>query len=272
MGQIGGTHSNPKLCGDSLFIADASHLYCFNSELQPIWKTPLPDGHGSLSSLTFTKDGNLCLLSYGIAFQGFQTSKSGKPFCAIYDRQMGKELNLFQVPSKKMLRDARYFDGRIYWQYTNNFYYTDEGKDNFTLIKCDTYTWDEVKSSTPNYVILNGVGVLEDSVMNVIQSDETHLVVMKQRSDINVFNGEKLEKVLPARKAFFNASLELWENDSSSPIKSYAIVHPITHKVLLSFSCQGHVEIACNGDLWVYNEEGFGVIRREQISPLIKKE
>lgn len=271
MGQIGGTHSNPKMSGDSLFIADANNLYCFNSELQPIWKTPLPDEHGSLSSLTFTKDGNLCLLSYGIAFQALKTSKSGKPFCAIYDRQTGKELSLFQVPSKKMLRDARYFDGRIYWQYTNNFYYTDEGKDSFTMIKGDTYSTDEIMSATPNFVILKGVGFLGDSVMNVIPSDETHLVAKKQGRDIIVFKGEGVEKTLPTQKAFFTVSLELWENDTPLPNKLYAIVHPITHKVLLSFSCQGKAKMACNGDLWIYNEEGFGVIRKEQISPFINK-
>ncbi len=269
-GLLGGTHSNFLQSGDSLFVADADSIYCFDSILNLIWATPFPEGYGSKSHLE--RDGNRLLLqNFGVGFQNGYIGKSGKPFMATYDCQTGQQLSFYEPTMKKKLRGGKFVPGRVYWQDYDNFYYTNEGENDTKKMDWTPKTSFQPDQTVPNHVIYDSIGVLKDGKLDFIYTDDHQVIVELYDRDVNIIDDEGNMTYLSYNRAFFNDGYELYSNNADGRVRQYLLVDPESHDVKMFFHADGHVRQGKKGDLWIFMSDGVGVIRKEQLQKYYSK-
>lgn len=258
-GQLSGTHSGWVQSGDSLFIADAENLYCFDLSLNELWHTPLPDALGSKSELRLC-DNNLYLLNFGVAFQNGLTGKYGKPFYATYDKSTGRQLQLVVPDTKSKLYDGCYVPGKIYIQDKSDLYYINEGEEKVHRIKWTPDTDIPAEYDIPEYVIYDTVYVKKDDMLVPITTNENQLVVELNDYDVNVvsLNGEVTK--YPGSQVYFHDYRNVYSTNSRKAYR-YAIVDDKTMKVRYDFVHAGYCMVLKNGDIWILDSNGIGVVK-----------
>ncbi len=125
---VTGSHSNMVIYRDSMYIADADSLYCFDKDLNENWVTALPKDLGSASALR-RDEGKLRLVNYGVCFLNYKQIRIGKPFVATYDRNTGEQLTMViddeKVKNEEFVPKGRYDfkmrDGRTIVLYGKGF-------------------------------------------------------------------------------------------------------------------------------------------------------
>ena len=104
--------------GDSLFIADADSLYCFNSDFRSIWQTALPPNSVGGSNIYWHDSCQLILLSIGEIFDNSRdgVGRLSSPFVARFDLSDGKTLSTTSINVKKNVDGMVYTDdGTMYF-------------------------------------------------------------------------------------------------------------------------------------------------------------
>lgn len=95
-----GLHSDFWSEGDSLFIADADSLYCFDTDLRSIWQTALPKDVVARSGIWNVGD-SIKLFSPGWALvKNIYRDNYTGPFAASFDIKTGKTLTTTFIDKK----------------------------------------------------------------------------------------------------------------------------------------------------------------------------
>ncbi|MBP5679800.1 MAG: hypothetical protein J6X31_01960 [Bacteroidales bacterium] len=86
---------------DSIFyFADRNNVYCFDTDLNIQWSTPLPPKYGSRSFLHLQGD-TLWMVNYGMGIKNStQVGSTGVPFFAAFDAHSGSQLMLQEMGKK----------------------------------------------------------------------------------------------------------------------------------------------------------------------------
>ncbi len=261
LGRLTGTHSRLVQSGDSLFIADAKNLYCYNLSLEEIWRTPLPEGMGSKSELKLRGD-KLYLMNFGVGYQKDFAIRTGKAFYATYDKSTGRQLQL-GVPKmdKKKLRGVRYVPGKVYLYDRPDIYYVDEGSEEAHKIEWTPKTTGMALDDMDWGVIYDTVYVKRNGMLEPLATNDQQLVVEVNDYDVNVVNiasGEVTK--YHGSQVFFHDYRNVYSTNNTKA-HSYVIVDDKTMKILYDFNYEGICGLMPNGDIWLYDNHGVGVIR-----------
>lgn len=264
IGRMTGTHSRWVQSGDSLFIADAENLYCFNLSLEEIWRTPIPDAMGSKSCLQVRGD-KLYLLNFGIGFQKGFVGRAGRVFYATYDKSTGRQLQLVVPDTNKKLYGGLYVPRKIYLQDNSDLYYIDEGGKEVHTLKWTPETNIPAEYNIPERVIYDTIYVKKDGKLEPITTNDRQLVVELNDYDVNVVNisNGKVTKY-PGSEVFFHDYRNVYSTNSRKTHR-YAIVNDKTMKIRYDFSHAGYCLVTDNGDIWLVNDYGIGVILQAKI-------
>lgn len=255
-----GTHSNIVAKGDSLFVADAENVYCFDKSLKTIWQTAIPQGMGAKSDLQ-VKDGKVCLQNYGVAFQNGIIGRCGKPFFASYDRNTGRQLAFDVAGIEKKIVGGIHVEGRTFWQTDKAFLYTDDGDSIAHEIKWKAQTDNLSDEYYPDYVICDTVGIIKDGSFQYLISDKDQLLVEVYGKDINIIRPDGNCTLLPASEAFRNRDGNVYyTNNGSDAARDFVVVDPETQKIKYTFHILGNVRQDDKGNLFVFTKQGIGFL------------
>lgn len=279
-----GMKSNWLERGDSLFIADADSLYCFNFDLNKIWSTALPKDAGSRSKIRI-KDDKIYLLNLSYAFsepfyifttgsllldlimsEAFsetEVRKSGKPFAAVYDIKDGHEVSL-TMPSdfdKKTTQGCYSDDGAIYWQSGRDIYRTDEGKNEVRKIEWKPVTKVVATKDTYNYALLDSVKYIKDGRLETVRTDADHFVVLVYGKDINVVTPEgKVELTLKPEEVYYHRRNGCYQDSEKDGMaRNYVIADEATGEIECQIRISGDVWVDKAGNIFVLTNNALGV-------------
>lgn len=262
MGRVSGTHSSWVQSGDSLFIADAENLYCFNLLLEELWRTPLPDAMGSKSELRLRGD-KLYLLNFGVGFQNGLVGRCGKPFYATYERSTGKQLQLVVPDANMKLLGGCYVPGKVYLQDKSDLYYINEGEEKVHRIKWTPNTNTQAEYDIPERVIYDTVYVKQGDALVPITTNEHQLVVELNDYDINVVDINGKVTKYPGSQVFFHDYRNVYSTNSRK-VRHYAVVDDKTMKVRYDFVHGGYCMVLKSGDIWILDDNGIGCVKSPQ--------
>lgn len=82
-----------------MYVADHEAVACIDTDLNEVWRTPLPKGLASQSEL-FIRNDTLDMLNTAVAFSGYRTRNSGKQFFASFGLNDGDQISLRCLPDK----------------------------------------------------------------------------------------------------------------------------------------------------------------------------
>lgn len=80
-----------------MYVADRDAVACIDTDLNEVWRTPLPKGLASQSNL-FIRNDTLDMLNTSVAFSGYRTRNSGKRFFASFGLHDGMQISLKCLP------------------------------------------------------------------------------------------------------------------------------------------------------------------------------
>lgn len=261
-----GMHSNWQKKGDSLFIADAENIYCYDSILRPIWRTALPAGMGSKSKIMMSGN-RIYLLNLGLAFSRGKMCQYGVPFAAAYNLTDGKQIAV-TVPKfekKRKVLSGFYTDkGVIYWQTDKGFFYGNEGDSIVNKIKWKPKSKFKSDIDRYDYVILPRVRIVRDSLLDSVSTDSDKLVVNVYGKDVNVISHDGTCSVIPVDEAYYPTECENVYSTIWIPEKPchYVVIDPCTKKILYNFLIEGLVVEDSDGNLIVTTQQGMGFHKR----------
>lgn len=257
-----GTHSNIIARGDSLFVADADNVYCFDKNLKAIWQTAIPEGMGSKSDLQIIK-GKIYLQNYGVAFQNGLIGKCGKPFSASYDIKTGKQLT-FNIPNiEKKIVGGVHVDGRTYWQTGKSFLYTDDGDSIAHELKWKAQTSNLPNEYYPNYVIYDSIGIVKDGTFQYLTTNKKQLLVEVYGKDFNIIKSDGSCDFLPASEVYSNRKGKVYYTNNgkdADTVRDFVIFDPSSLRVKYTFHLQGNVIQHSKGNVFVSTKQGIGFL------------
>lgn len=253
------THSNWLANGDSLFIADANNIYCFDHQLREIWCTPLPEGCGSFSNIRMEGE-QILMINYGVAFQDCALGRQGKSFTARFDKRTGKQLQLTIIGHTNKIKQGYYVPGRAYWQDDYSLSYTDEGSsevhriDNFKLISANP-------DNAPKFIELTDtISTLQDGHLKCICTDSTQLVVVAGEEEAYAIRSNGKFKLIPPIDVYLLNGNNLYSNDLELSQRHYVIIDPQTRKVRIGFYSPNLVKYDGKNRLYIKDKNGLGII------------
>lgn len=263
-----GTHSNIIFSGDSMFVADANHLYCLDKELKTRWMADLPSGCGSFSAIKIFGN-EIRMQNYGVAFQNSLVGRCGHPFSASFDRKTGRRTSLDMIGIKSKVIGGMMVDGRTYWQTDNHIYYNDNGDSIFHEIKWKLNTELHPQENYPDYVICDTVGVVRDGVMEYVTTDSNRIVVEVYGQDVNVVKSDGSCEFIPADKVFIADGNNVYStNNIGDKPNTFVIVDPKTRKVECTFHLRGSVTRDTKGNVYVATKQGVGFHKFKPLAQL----
>lgn len=260
-----GLHSNWLERGDSLFIADADNLYCFNRNLSCLWKTALPKGMGSRSEIKISGN-RILLLNYGVGFARRGMCEYGQPFAASYDVTDGRQLSVTLPDIKKPLVGGVYADdGRVYWQTRKDFFHSAEGDTVAYKIKFKAKSSFGWSKDVRKYVVYDSVCIVRDGALQSIKTDGRQLVVEVYGKDVNIVGLDGQVTVIPADEAYFKDVSEyvFSTNRIEGKPTHFVTVDPASGKIKYTFYLKGAVHQFDDGDILVLSEQGIGYRKNE---------
>lgn len=80
-----------------MYVADQDAVACIDTDLNEVWRTPLPKGLASNSEL-FIRNDTLDMLNTAIGFSGIRTRNTGKRFFASFSIKDGSQISLRCLP------------------------------------------------------------------------------------------------------------------------------------------------------------------------------
>lgn len=262
-----GLHSNFAFKGDSLFIADADNLYCYDLELNPIWRTPLPKEMTSKSKIRLSGN-KIYLLNFGFVFSNGNKRDRGIPFAAAYNIDDGKQISLTYPQLDKKIVDGFYTDsGRIYWQTNKGFFYCDEGDGAVKKLNWKPMTKFKSDEKNFDYIIYPDVKLVRDGQLDSITTDKNQLVIEVYGKDINVVNTNGECRLIPANEAYFQDFSDNIYSTNRVPDKrtNFVIVNPQTKKLEYFLNVDGSV-IQDKDLISVVSSQGIGFRRLTHIN------
>lgn len=254
-----GTHSGWVVNGDTLFVADAGHVYAYDRDLYPLWQTALPEGVGGFSQLR-EDGGRLMLMGFGEAFQNGVIGRCGQPFTAYYDKATGRQLAFQLVGMKEKVTGGCIVPGRTYWECDNGFYYTDEGDTTATRIAWKPKTDREPMADHPDRVICDTVGILRNDKLEFITTYRNELLVELYGKDVYRVQADGTAYMLKAEEVYFHDMDNLYSTNAE-PLRHYVLIDPVTHEVKKGFNTTGNVTVNKAGDLFIQLKNGLGIVR-----------
>lgn len=234
---ICGLHSNWIVRGDSMIIADADNIYCFDKDFKTIWQTALPQKMGAKSRIRLIGD-HIQFLNYGIGFSSSVYNLSyfsyGKPFGATYSISDGKQLSFTLPTVKNKIIGGLYTDsGRIYFQTRKGFSYCNENDSILHKIEWTPQIESETKEDVSGKFICDSIFIIKDGFIKSIKSDDKRLVVQINKRDVNVINPEDGNCLLiPSEEVFFhNKNGVYYTSEDQNGRQNFVIVDSKTQKV-----------------------------------------
>ena len=257
-----GTHSNIIFSGDSLFVADAEHLYCLDKNLKTRWTTDLPAQCGSKSSLKIYGD-KIYMQNYGIAFQNQLVGRCGRPFTAIYDRNTGKQLSLAMIDIKKKVIGGIIVRGRTYWQTDNQFFYNEEGDSTVHEIKWKPNTTHSPQEDYPNFMICDTVKIVKNGIPENVMTNNNQLLVEVYGQDVNMIKADGSCELLPADSVYFHDIRDVYSTNNKDQANTFIIIDPKTQKIKYTIHLKGKVSQDKFGNIYVATQQGVGFHQKE---------
>lgn len=234
---IAGLHSNWIVRGDSMIIADANNLYCFDKDFKTIWQTTLPQKMGAKSRIKLIGD-HIQFLNYGIGFARRSYFSHGKPFGATFSVSDGKQLSFTLPTIKNKIMGGLYTDsGKIYFQTRKGFFYCDENDS--ILHKVEWTPQRKIKSEEmfSNNMICDSVCIVKDGLIQTIKTDDKQLIVQIDKSDVNVINMDGNCQLIPSDEVYFHTLNNIYAtNGNQNGRRNFIIVEPNNGKVKYKFS------------------------------------
>lgn len=261
-GILTGTHSNIIFSGDSLFVADAEHLYCFDKNLKERWVADLPAESGSKSTIKIFGN-QIRMQNYGIAFQNLVIGRCGRSFTATFDRNTGKQLSLEMIDIKKKVIGGLMVKGRTYWQTDNQFFYNEEGDSTIHEIAWKPNTTRAPQETHPNYMICDTVGIVKDGTFQYVITDKNQLVVEVYGQDVNVIKADGSCERIPADSVYLSDGNDVYStNNIGEEANTFIIVDRKTRKVECTLRLKGKVSRDKAGNVYVLTKQGVGFHRK----------
>lgn len=257
-----GTHSGWVVNGDTLYVADADHLYAFDRDLKPLWQTALPDGVGAFSQLR-EDGGRLMLVGFGEAFQNGYIGRCGKPFAAYYDKSSGRQLAFQLVNIKEKVTGGCIVPGRVYWEDDKGYFFTNEGDTTATRIAWKPKSLREPLPNHPDRIICDTVGVLRNGKLELITTDRNQLVVELYGKDVYLIQTDGTAQMIKAEDVYFHDLYDLYSTNAE-PSCHYVRIDPVTHRVKQGFTTTGKVSVNKSGDIFIRIKNGLGIVRNHQ--------
>lgn len=259
---LSGTHSNFISSGDSIFIADAKDLYCFDKQLNEFWETALPADAGSKSSIKLSGN-KIVLVNYGIAFQKGLLAHCGKPFIARYDRQTGKQLFLAMPDIKNKLSDGLSVQGKSYWLDDKGLMYNNDGETEVHRINWKApikIPKDPQDSYECYYWPVDTVYQYSDGSLLPIETNAHQVVVESNQEDVYILKEDGTQQIIKAEKAFFKIADNLYKNNADKQ-KTFYLTDGHSLKVQLSFKFEGNLLEDRQKILYALFPNGVGIIQ-----------
>lgn len=232
-----GTHSNWIVTGDTLIIADADSLYCFNRDLVPFWRTPLPVNEGSKTSIQLSGN-KIRLVCFGLIFARGTACKSGKPYTASFNLSDGRILSSTHPEINKKILGCAYTDGgRVFWMSDKDIFYTDECETTPHKIKWKPRTDQaHVLGRIKDYIIHDSIGIVEDDKLHIIRTDSTQLIIEINNQDVNVVGIDGTCTKILAKDAYFHDHMNIWSNNvEEDEPTNYVSFNPVLGTVSYCF-------------------------------------
>lgn len=258
-----GTHSQFLRVKDRLFIADAKIVYCYDLDLNPIWKTALPEGYGANSHLKRIGD-ELELTCIGEAFEGGLYGRYGRVFSASYDLTSGKQKSLIVPAISKKITAALSVKEGTYWQSDNQLFYSAKGDTAVTKINWKPKDTREYDAEVTSRAMCDTIYTYKDHQLTPIVSDDNTLIVELYGQDVYLVHQDGSYEKIDAYDAFFKDAKMVY---SSNHVKGksderYVITDPETDKVLFSFKKSVNDEVISTIEQRVYllRPNGIGII------------
>ena len=258
-----GTHSNIIFSGDSLFVADAEHLYCLDKKLNTRWMADLPSGCGSKSTIKVFGD-QIRMQNYGVAFQDMIVARCGRPFTASFNRSTGQQTSLAMINIKQKVMGGQMVKGRTYWQTDNQFFYNNDGDSILHKIEWKPNTALLPQETHPDYLICDTVGVVRDGMLEYVTTDKKQLVVEVYGQDVNVIKLDGSCEFLPADRVFLADGNNVYStNNIGDKPNTFIIVDPKTQKIECTFHLRGKVKRDKVGNIYVMTQQGVGIHKKD---------
>ncbi len=291
---LAGIHSNPIFSGDSIFVADADSVYCFDKSLTPLWQTAIPDGMGAKSEIRLSGS-RLLLINLGVAFQNGLTGRMGTPFTATYDRATGRQLSLDRPDITKKIYGGTFTGGRAWWQTLGGFYYSDEGDTVIHKVSWKPQTNYQPDDNHPDFCIQDTVWVVGPSgAFTPLATGSNQLVVEVYGKDVNVVRPDGTCRLLSADSVYFrclhnvystnggcDCSLRTLEvtsplthnvystNGGPDRVNNFVVLNPRTKQIECTLRLKGTVARNHQGDLMAFSDQGAWFRKRQQHSTQI---
>lgn len=259
---LSGTHSNFIFSGDSIFIADAKNLYCFDKQLNEFWRTALPADAGSKSFIELSGN-KILLINFGIAFQKGLLGHCGKPFVARYDRHTGKQLFLTMPDIKTKLSDGLSVQGKTYWLDDKGLMYNNDGETEVHRIKWKApvkVSKDPQDSYECYYWPVDTAYQCSNGSLLPIITNAHQVVVEANQQDVYILKEDGSQQIIKAENAFFRLTDNLYENNADGQ-KTYYLTDGHTLKVQLTFKFKGTLLEDYQNILYAILPNGVGVIK-----------
>ncbi len=253
--------SNFLVKGDSLFIADADSLYCFNSDFRSIWQTALPPNSVGGSNIYWHDSCQLILLSIGEIFDNSRdgVGRLSSPFVARFDLSDGKTLSTTSINVKKNVDGMVYTDdGTMYLYGGNKIYYTNEN--DTTLHKIDfepdlNYVKDY---RHPGYRIHQWVSMIKDGKMERVQSNKNGFILEIDKKKFYKVYLDGHSEELPTEDVFFYDINDLYISlRNEKGINACAVVNPDTKRVIFYSKLDGDFVRDKNGSMLIRFKTGI---------------
>lgn len=260
-----GMHSNWIEKGDSLIIADADSIYCFNRNLDTIWATGLPDGKGSKSTIRISGN-TIYMLNFGIAFENGKMVNNGEPFASKFAVSDGRQLSVTFPKVEWMVTDGLYTDdGMIYLQTVKGLVSCLEGGDIPEKIKWNVRSDFEPDNNYSDFVLLDSVFVLNNGILEPVISDREKLVVEIYGKDVNVIRQDGECRFLSAADVYFHDLNSVYStNEGRDKRNHFVIVDPVTKKVIYTIYLKGVVFQDKDNNIVVGMPSGVGILPRDK--------
>lgn len=261
---LSGLHSNWIERGDSLFVADADTLYCFDHDLRDLWKAPLPEKKGSKSAIEYL-DGKIYMQNFGIAFQNGNVEKFGSPFGAVFDATDGRRLSLTMPGLDKKLIGGYYTrDGRMYWQTNKKIFYSDEGDSTAHEIRWKINVNQRPDDRHPDYIINDTVYVVNGGYLEPVVTDKSKLLVEVCEKDVHIISSDGQIGILPAEEVYFHDWDNVYStNRDKTRTSHFVIIDPKTRKIKYTFNIKGVVYQDSDGNIIASTAVGVGFLKKE---------
>lgn len=258
---ITGMHSNWIVKGDTMFIADADSIYCFNRDLNTLWQTALPSEAGAKSKISIKGD-RIQMLNYGVAFQDGYIFDYGKPFAAEYDISDGRQVSIiFPDIDKKIIGGCFVDGGRVYWQTDKAFYYTDGNDGPAVKIDCKLKRSDDYDSKCPDYAICDSVYVLRNGFLHCLVTDRNRLLVERFGKEICELTPDGKMNPLQDREVYFRIQKNVYSTIKADNGRTkYIVVNPDTDRMQYHTDIKGRLYQDENGNIIIVNKSGIGIL------------